>query len=118
MPSVHPKPKTVVKVKIKRNDTVKVIAGRDKGKVGRVLEVNRETNRVVVEGVQMTKRHIRPNPQQQIKGGIAERESPIHVSNVMLLDSKGETTRIGIERTEDGKRVRIAKTTGEPIDKK
>lgn len=117
MPSVHPKPKTLFKVKIKKNDTVKVIAGKDKGKVGRVLEVNREKNRVVVEGVQMTKRHLKPNPAKQIKGGIAERESSIHVSNVMLLDKNGETTRIGIRREEDGKRVRVARTSGETLDK-
>ena len=61
-----------------------MIAGRDKGKTGRVLEVNRETGRMLVEGVQMTKRHTRPNPAKQIKGGIAEREGTIHASNVMV----------------------------------
>jgi large subunit ribosomal protein L24 len=113
--------KTPVKIKLRKNDTVKVIAGRDKGKVGRVLEVNRDTGRILVEGVMMIKRHTRPNPARQIKGGIAERESTIHHSNVMLLTSDGKTTRVGTRlETSGGKtrRVRIARKTGETIDKK
>ena len=70
---------------IKKGDTVKVIAGRDRGKSGKVLSVDRVKNRLVVEHVQMVKRHLRANPSRNIKGGIAERESPIHVSDVMLL---------------------------------
>ncbi|MBX5494767.1 MAG: 50S ribosomal protein L24 [Bryobacteraceae bacterium] len=108
-------------MRIKKNDMVKVIAGRDKGKVGRVLDVNRETGRILVEGVMMTKKHTRPNPAKQIKGGIAERESPIHVSNVMILTSGGVPTRIGTRvETVGGKtrRVRIARKTGEVLDKK
>ncbi|MCS7044627.1 MAG: 50S ribosomal protein L24 [Bryobacteraceae bacterium] len=108
-------------MRIRKNDMVKVIAGRDKGKVGRVLEVNRETGRILVEGVMMVKKHVRPNPARGIKGGIAERESPIHVSNVMILTSDGKTSRIGT-RTEmvGGKprRVRVAVKTGEILDKK
>jgi large subunit ribosomal protein L24 len=104
-------------VKIQKEDQVKVIAGKDKGKTGRVLDVNRETGRVLVEGVGMVKRHTRPNPQRQIKGGIAERESPIHISNVMLVTGSGQVTRIG-SKLEGGNRVRIARKTGEVIETK
>jgi large subunit ribosomal protein L24 len=77
-----------VKIRLKKNDIVKVIAGRDKGKQGRVIEIDRRTGKVVVEHVMMIKRHTRPNPAKQIKGGIAERESPIHVSNVKKLENQ------------------------------
>jgi large subunit ribosomal protein L24 len=114
-------PKKRLKIAIKRDDVVKVIAGRDKGKTGRVLHVDREKGKVLVEGISMVKRHTRPNPAKQIKGGIAERESPIDVSNVMIMNSRGEATRIGyrIEGTGAGAhRVRIAKKGGEVLDKK
>ena len=75
----------VVRVDLKKDDTVKVISGRDRGKTGRVLRVDRETGKVLVEHVMMIKRHTRPNPSRQIKGGIAERESPIAVSNVLIV---------------------------------
>src|ERR1700674_3944266 len=74
-----------VRIDLKKEDTVKVISGRDKGKTGRVLQVNRETGKLLVEHVMMIKRHTRPNPAKQLKGGIAERESPIQVSNVMIV---------------------------------
>lgn len=109
------------RIRIKKNDTVKIIAGRDKGKTGRVIEVDTERGRVTVEGAGIIKRHTRPNPARQIKGGIAERESPIHVSNVMLLTSGGVATRIGFKvETAGGKtrRVRVARKTGETLDKK
>jgi large subunit ribosomal protein L24 len=109
------------KIRIKKNDRVRVIAGKDKGKEGRVLEVIRETGRVLVEHVGMVKRHTRPNPTRQIKGGIAERESPIHISNVMLLTSGGVVTRLGTKVETAGKkirRVRVARKTGEVLDKK
>jgi large subunit ribosomal protein L24 len=96
---------------------VKVITGKDKGKTGRVIEVIADKGRVIVEGVQIIKKHTRPNPQRQIKGGIAERESSIHISNVMLLTSGGIPTRVGT-KIEGGKRVRVAKEGGETIDKK
>src|SRR5580704_13779225 len=99
------------KIKIKKDDQVKVIAGRDRGKTGRVLDVNRKNGTVLVEGVSMIKRHTRPNPSRQIKGGIAERESPIAVSNVMALTSGGVPTRIGYRVEGSGaseRRVRIA----------
>jgi large subunit ribosomal protein L24 len=114
-------PKTFNKVKIKRDDTVKVIAGKDKGKTGRVLSVDRVRGKVLVEGVSMAKRHTRPNPQRQIKGGIAERESAISISNVLIVTSGGVATRIGYRMETTGnvtRRVRIAKKGGEILDKK
>jgi large subunit ribosomal protein L24 len=110
-----PRPK--IKVKIKKDDTVKVIAGKDKGKTGRVLDVDTTKGRVLVEGVGMIKRHTRPNTAKQIKGGIAERESSIAISNVMVTTSGGVATRVGYRM--DGKtRVRVAKKGGEILDKK
>ena len=92
-------------IKIRKGDTVKVIAGRDKGKTGRVLEVVSEKERVLVEGVMMMKRHTKANPAKQIKGGIAEKESSIHLSNVMVLTPGGVATRVSyrIEGTEIGR---------------
>ena len=93
-------------IKIKRNDQVDVIAGKDKGKQGRVLRVLADKNRVLVEGVMMVKKHVKPNPQRNIKGGIAEQESPVHISNVSLVrwQNGKEATRIG-SRMEDGKKT-------------
>lgn len=108
-----------VKTALRKNDLVKVITGRDKGKTGRVIEINRSTGRVVVEGVMLMKRHVRPNPQKAIKGGIAEQEASIHLSNVMLVTSDGIATRIGKKvETVGGKtrRTRIARKTGEVIE--
>ncbi len=99
---------------ILRNDTVIVLAGKHKGKTGRVLRVIAEKNRVLVQGVGIVKKHVKPNPQRNIKGGIAEQESPVHVSNVALVDGNGKATRVGT-RTEEGKKVRFAKTTGEVL---
>jgi large subunit ribosomal protein L24 len=115
------KPQILHKIKIKKDDTVRVISGRDKGKTGRVLDVDRERGKVLVQGVSMIKRHTRPNPQRQIKGGIAERESPIAVSNVMIVTSGGVATRIGYRLEGSGattRRVRIARKGGEVLDKK
>ncbi len=117
----HNEPRKPLRIRIRKNDVVKVISGRDKGKVGRVLEVNRQTGRLLVEGVMMVKKHVRPNPARGIKGGIAERESPIHVSNVMIVTSDGKASRIGTRtETVGGKprRVRVAVKTGEILDKK
>src|SRR5271163_3739804 len=114
------KPKLRVKVKIKKEDTVKIIAGRDRGKTGRVLQVDAEKGKVLVEGVSMVKRHTRPNPQKQIKGGIAERESPIAISNVMIVTSGGVATRVGYRLEGSGatkRHVRVAKKGGEILDK-
>ena len=114
-------PKVRMKVRLKKDDTVKVIAGRDKGKTGRVLDVDRITGRVLVEGVSLVKRHTRPNPSKQIKGGIAERESSIAISNVMILTSGGVATRVGYRTEQAGavtRQVRVAKKGGELLDKK
>ena len=115
------KPTPPIKIKIRKEDTIKVIAGKDKGKTGRVLQVDREKGKVLVEGVGMVKRHTRPNPSRQIKGGIAERESMIAISNVMLLTSGGVPTRVGyrVEGTgASSRRVRYARKGGEILDKK
>ena len=115
------KPKVRLKIGIKKDDTVKVIAGRDKGKTGRVLSVDREKGKVLVEGISMVKRHTRPNPQRQIKGGIAERESAIDISNVMIVTSGGVATRIGYRVEGTGastRRIRVAKKGGEVLDKR
>jgi large subunit ribosomal protein L24 len=113
--------KRFIKVRIKKDDQVKVIAGRDRGKTGRVISVDRSKGKVLVEGVSMIKRHTRPNPSKQIKGGIAERESAIAISNVMVLTSGGVPSRVGYKMEGSGtseRRVRIAKKSGEPIDKR
>ena len=103
---------------IRKNDQVVVRAGKDRGKRGRVLSVLPEKNRVIVEGVNLIKRHTRPNPQKNIKGGIVEREAPIHASNVMLLDpDENKPTRIGHKTLPDGRRVRIGRKSGAVVDK-
>lgn len=107
-------PAEPVKIRIRKNDMVKVIAGRDKGKTGRVLEVDRQSGRILVEGVMMVKRHTRPNPAKQIKGGIAEKEGTIHHSNVMVMTSGGVPTRIGV-KVEGNRRIRVARKTGEEL---
>jgi large subunit ribosomal protein L24 len=110
-----------VPIRLKKDDQVKVIAGRDKNKTGRVLSVDRVKGTVLIEGVSMVKRHTKPNPSRQIKGGIAERESSIAVSNVMILTSGGVPSRIGYKIEGEGvsaRRVRIARKTGEAIDRK
>lgn len=93
---------------------VVITSGDNKGKQGRVIEVNREKDTVIVEGINMITRHRKPSAQNP-QGGIEKREAGIHVSNVMLLDSKGNATRIGRRRNEEGKLERFAKKTGEAI---
>jgi len=107
-------------VKIRREDNVKVIAGKDRGKTGRVVRVDPVKQKVFVEGLNIQKRHQRPRTMQQMQsgegGGVVEREGPIHVSNVMLIDpTSGEPTRVGVRR-EGGRRVRVARRNGEAID--
>ncbi|HOZ81697.1 MAG TPA: 50S ribosomal protein L24 [Bacteroidia bacterium] len=102
------------KLKIKKGDIVKVIAGESKGKQGRVLEVFPETNRASVENVNIVSKHTRPNA-QNTQGGIVKKEAPVNVSNLMLIDPKsGKPTRVG-RKTEEGKLVRYAKKSGEVI---
>jgi large subunit ribosomal protein L24 len=105
------------KIRIKRNDQVLVIAGKDKGKTGRVLRIIVAKQRVLVEGVGMIKKHVKPNPQRNVAGGILEQEAPVHVSNVMLLDSEGKKTRIGYQVEGDVK-TRIARSNGGAITEK
>ncbi len=105
-------------MKIKKGDTVEVVAGKDSGKRGRVLVVDRDRERLVIEGVNMIKRHTRPNPQKNVKGGIVEREAPIHVSNVMVLSpDSGQRSRIGYRILDDGRKVRVAKVDGAILDR-
>ena len=99
--------------KIKKGDTVKVIAGKDKEKEGKVLSVDAKNNKVVVEGVNMVTKHSKPSAANQ-QGGILHQEAPIAISNIMYV-VKGKTTKIGYE-FKDGKKVRVAKATGEVID--
>jgi large subunit ribosomal protein L24 len=105
-------------MKIRKNDTVMVTSGKDKGKKGRVIEALPKLSRVRVEGVNKIKRHTKPNPQKNVKGGIVERENPIHVSNVALLDPKSDKpTRIGTKVMPDGTRMRVAVRSGLLLDK-
>ena len=104
-------------IKIKRNDTVEVIAGKYKGKRGRVLRIIADRDRLLVEHVMMIKKHVKPNPQRNIKGSIAEQESSIHISNVMLVDGEGNKTRVGT-RMEGDKKVRFSKVSGNVIPEK
>ena len=104
-------------LKIRKGDTVMVIAGDDKGKTGRVLSVIAEKNRVVVEKVNFVKRHTKARGQGQ-QGGILEKEAPVAISNVLLYDAKaGKGVRVGTRTTKDGKRERISRATGEAVGK-
>ena len=108
----------------KKEDTVKVISGRDKGKTGRVLRVDRETGKLLVEHVMMVKRHTRPNPGKQIKGGIAERESPIPSSNVMILcPGCNKAVRVAhhldhVAGAGKARRTRVCRKCGQALDRK
>jgi large subunit ribosomal protein L24 len=105
-------------MRINKGDTVEVITGKDAGKQGRVLRVDRERGRVVVEGVNMIKRHTRPNPQQRVQGGIVEREAAIHHSNVMIVSpDSGRRSRVGMKILDDGRKVRVAKVDGAILDR-
>ena len=104
-------------IKIRKGDTVIVIAGDDKGKTGRVLSVDEAKRRVIVEKVNFVKRHTRARSQNQ-QGGILEKEAPLHISNVMLFDPKaGRGVRVGVRTTKDGKRERISRATGDSLSK-
>ncbi|MBA2507111.1 MAG: 50S ribosomal protein L24 [Thermoleophilaceae bacterium] len=107
--------------RIRSEDQVRIISGKDRGKTGRVLRVDPKKDKVFVEGMNIQKRHAQPRTQQQQRqaqegGGVIEREGPIHISNVQLIDPKsGDPTRVGITR-EGGKRVRVARRNGNQID--
>ena len=103
---------------VRKNTNVLVMAGRDRGKRGRVLKVLPAKNRVVVEGVNVIKRHTKPNPQRQIKGGVVEREAPVHASNVQIVCPEcGKATRIGRKILGDGRKVRICRKCEGVVDK-
>jgi len=105
-------------IRIRKGDNVKVISGRDAGKSGRVLSVNPRKNTVIVEHANIIKRHTRPNPAKNIKGGIVEKEGPVHASNVMIVCSGcGKHARIGHSVLPDGSRVRVCKRCNTTLDK-
>src|SRR5437868_9490452 len=116
------RPVDPVRIEIKKNDNVKVISGRDKGKTGRVLDVNERNGKLLVEHVMMVKRHTRPNPSKQIKGGIAERERSIAVSNVMIMCPQCGPARIRhlLDPVPGGKvrRTRVCRKCGQRLDTK
>jgi large subunit ribosomal protein L24 len=102
-------------MKIKKNDQVLILSGRDKGRRGRVIEVLTKKAKVIVEGINIHKHHTRPNRQRGIAGGIVDREAPIDVSNVMVIEG-GKPTRVGYQILQDGRKVRVSKRTGAVIE--
>lgn len=104
-------------LKIRRNDRVEVIAGKDKGKQGRVLRVLHDKDRLLVEHVMMVKKNVRPNPQRNIKGGVAEQENPIHISNVMLVCGNCGPVRVGY-KFEGNTKVRVCRKCGQTLESK
>ena len=103
-----------MKIKIKKDDNVLVIAGEHKGSEGKVVKIIREKNRAIVEGVNMIKKHAKPSAQNP-QGGIIEKEAAIHVSNLSLVSSEGNATRVGFRVEEDGNKVRFAKKNNEVV---
>ena len=105
-------------MKLRTDDEVIVISGKDKGKTGKIIRVDRSRDRVFVEGINIVKRHQRPNPgRPNAPVGVIEREGPVHVSNVALLDPKDrKPTRVGVVRNEQGARVRVARRSGQGLD--
>ncbi|MEX0288931.1 MAG: 50S ribosomal protein L24 [Flavobacteriaceae bacterium] len=102
-----------MKLKIKTGDTVRIIAGDHKGTEGKIVSVDREKNKAIVEGANMVSKHEKPSAQNP-QGGIVKKEAPIHISNLALIDKSGETTRVGYE-IQDGKKVRISRKSQEAI---
>jgi large subunit ribosomal protein L24 len=103
---------------IRKNDSVVVITGKDRGKRGRVLKVVPDNNRLIVEGVNVIKRHTKPNPQRGIKGGVVEREAALHASNVQILCPEcGQATRVGKKVLGDGRKVRVCRKCEGVVDK-
>ena len=106
------------RIRLRKNDNVEIIAGKDAGKRGRILKVLPARNRVIVQGVGFVKRHTRPNPQRNIKGGVLEREAPIAASNVMIVCGEcGKRTRIGSKALADGRKARICRHCEGVLDK-
>jgi large subunit ribosomal protein L24 len=105
------------KVHIKKNDMVYLLAGKDRGKTGKVLKVFLDKNRAVVEGLNYIQKHTRPNPQKNVKGGILPKESPIHISNLMVVCKRcSKHSRVGSSVMQDGRKVRICKSCNELLD--
>ena len=105
----------MTKLKIKKNDTVIVLTGEDKGKTGKVLKVLKDEQRAIVEGINMVNKSTKPNAKNP-QGGFVKQEASIHISNISLIDPKsGKATRVATQKNEDGKKVRIAKKSGEEI---
>jgi len=105
------------KIQIKKNDQVFVLTGKDRGKTGKVLKIFTHTNRAIVEGLNFINKHTRPNPQKQVKGGILPKESPIHVSNLMVVCKRcNKHARVGYSHMPDGRKVRICKNCNELLD--
>lgn len=103
--------------KLKTGDEVIVLAGKSNGQRGKISKLIKAKNRVIVEGVNMMKKHVKPNPQLQIQGGIVEKEAAMDISNVALFNSKtGKADKVGIKVLEDGKRVRFFKSNGDLVD--
>ena len=103
---------------LRKNDNVLVITGKDRGKKGRVLRVVPDKNRLIVEGVNLIKRHTRPNPAKNVKGGVVQREAALHASNVQLVCPEcGAQTRVGHKVLDDGRKVRICRKCGGVVDK-
>jgi large subunit ribosomal protein L24 len=103
--------------KLRTGDEVIVLVGKSNGQRGKITKILTDKSRVVVEGLNMVKKHVKPNPQAGIQGGIVEKEAPMDISNVAIFNSKtGKADRVGFKEQEDGKRVRIFKSDGELID--
>ena len=103
-----------MKTKLRRGDEVIVVSGREKGKRGKILRIDRESDRVLIEGVNMVKKSLRKS-QQNPNGGIAEVEAAVHISNIMALDKKGQRTRLGYKQSGTGEKARFAKRSGDEI---
>ena len=106
------------KTRLVRDDNVEVIAGKDAGKRGRVLDIDRKRGRILVEHAMMVKKHVKPNPSQQIKGGIAEREAYFDISNVMIVCPQCGPVRIGMELGDGGAKTRVCRKCAQPLEKK
>jgi large subunit ribosomal protein L24 len=108
----------VAKANVRKNDTVVVISGKDRGKRGRVLQVYPKVAKALVEGINIVKRHSKPNPQRNVKGGILAKEAPVQLSNVMVIDpDTDKATRVGRKILEDGTHVRVARRSGAVLDR-
>ncbi len=105
------------RVHIKKNDTVYVLSGKDQGKTGKVLKVFLDKSRAVVEGLNYIQKHTKPNPQKNVKGGILPKESPVHISNLMVICKRcNKHARVGFTVMQDGRKVRVCKKCNEPLD--